>query len=66
MKSIKKCAGRSAVSSSILISVFPLLVSVLVDIASSRVGLKICAITTEIKKYNSTQLSRRRGKDMIK
>ena len=35
------------------ISVFDFLVGVSIGIASSAVGLKICAITAAIKKYNS-------------
>ena len=37
----------------VVISAFASLVSVPVDITSSALGLKICAVTTSIKKYKS-------------
>ena len=43
----------SAVNSFVSISPFVSLVSDPVGIASSAVGLKMCALTTEIKKYKS-------------
>ena len=52
----------SAVSGYVWISVFASLVGVLVGIAGSTVRLKIC-----VKKLKSiTQLSKRKGKSMVK
>ena len=61
MKSIKKCVGFwmtlniflffvSAVSDCVTISAFDTLFGIPLDIASSAVGLKICAITAENRK----------------
>ena len=54
-----------AVSGCASIFSFASLLRVPVGIASSAVGLRICAITAEAKKYIS-QLSRKGGKNMIK
>ena len=54
----------SAVSGYISISTFASLVCVPVGIASSAVGIKLCAIIAEIKKYN--QLSGKGRKSMTK
>ena len=54
----------STVSCCISISSFAPLVDVPVDIVSSAVGLKICAITAGIKKYKS--IIKKREKSMIK
>ena len=43
----------ATITGCIWISVFDFLVGVSIGIASSAVGLKICAITAAIKKYNS-------------
>ena len=43
----------STVTGSVSISAFASLVAILIGIACSAVGLKICAITAEIKKYKS-------------
>ena len=54
----------SAVSGCVSISAFDSLVSVSLGIASSAVGLNICAITQKLEILG--QLSRKRGKTMIK
>ena len=54
----------SAVSGCVSISAFDSLVSVSVGIASSAVGLNICAITQKLEILG--QLSRKKGKTMIK
>ena len=54
----------SAVSGCVSISAFDLLVSVSLGIASSAVELNICAIIQKLKVLG--QLSRKRGKSMIK
>ena len=54
----------SAASGCVSISAFDLLVSVLLGIASSAVGLNICAVTQKLEVLG--QLSRKRGKSMIK
>ena len=54
----------SAVSGCVSISAFDSLVSVSLGIASSAVGLNICAITQKLEILG--QLSRKRGKSMIK
>ena len=43
----------STVTGCILISAFAFLLSIPIGIASSAIGLKICAITARIKQYNS-------------
>ena len=48
------CIFASAVTGCVSIYVFPSLVGIPISIASSAEGLKICAITTGIKKYKST------------
>ena len=50
----------SAVSGFVLISEFTSLLSVPVDIASSAVGMKNCAVPEKIKKYQS--LIRKKGR----
>ena len=55
----------SAVSGCVSISASTLLVRVPVGIASSVVGLKICAITTGIKKYKSIIKKKRKNHDKI-
>ena len=54
----------SAVSGCVLTSAFASLVGVPVGFASSAVGMKICAITTRIKKYES--IIKKKKKSMIK
>ena len=54
----------SSVSGCVSISAFDSLVSVSLGIASSAVGLNICAITQKLEILG--QLSRKRGKSMIK
>ena len=41
----------SAITGCVSVSAFALLVGVLVDTASSTVGIKVCAITSGINKY---------------
>ena len=55
----------SAVSGCVSISAFASLVGVPIRIASSAVGLKICAITAEIKKYKSIMKKRKKKHDKI-
>ena len=43
----------SAITGFVSISAFFFLFGTLVGMASSAIGLKICVITTQIKKYNS-------------
>ena len=54
----------SAVSGCLSKSAFASFVEVFVGTASSAVGLKICTITTAIKKYKS--IIKKRGKSMVK
>ena len=55
----------STVTGSVSISAFASLVAILIGIACSAVGLKICAITAEIKKYetivNKKQKKKKKG-----
>ena len=55
----------SAISGCVSISPFASLVGVPVGIASSAVGLKICAITAGIKKCNSIIKKKRKKHDKI-
>ena len=55
----------STVTGCVLISTFASLVAVPVDITSSAVGKKICAITTGIKKYKSIITKKKRKHDKI-
>ena len=59
------CAFVSAISGCVSISPFASLVGVPVGIASSAVGLKICAITAGIKKCNSIIKKKRKKHDKI-
>ena len=43
----------STITGCILISTFTSLLGILIEITSSAIGLKICAITAGIKKYKS-------------
>ena len=43
----------SSVSGFILVSLFPSLIGVSLGIASSAVGIKICVISAEFKKYKA-------------
>ena len=56
----------SAVSACVPISAFASLVGVPLSIVSSAVGIKNFAITAGIKIVKKNQLSRKRGKIMIK
>ena len=53
----------STVSGCVSVSAFASLVCVPVGIASFAVGIKICAITAEIKKYNSIIKKKRKKND---
>ena len=55
----------STVTGCVSISVFASLFSVPVGITSSAVGIKICAVTAEIKKYKSI-IKKKKRKSMIK
>ena len=55
----------SAVSGFVSISAFSSLVGVPIGIKSSAVALKICAITTGIKKYYSIIKKKRKKQDKI-
>ena len=55
----------SAVNGGVSVSVFASLVCVAVGITSSSVGLKICAITTGLKKYNSIIKKEKKKNDKI-
>ena len=55
----------SAVNGCVSVSVFAPLVCVAVGITSSSVGLKICAITTGLKKYNSIIKKEKKKNDKI-
>ena len=55
----------SGVNSCVSVSVFASLVGVSVGIASSAVGIKICAITTGIKKYKSIIKKKKKNHDKI-
>ena len=70
VKNVKNCVGFKllflfAVGGCVSISEFSLLVRVPVVIASSAVKLKICAITTGIKKYKSIISKKRKKHDKI-
>ena len=76
MKSIQECVGLqstlniffflvSDVSGCVSISAFPSLIGVPVSIASSTLGLKICAITVGIKKHKSIIKKKRKQLDKI-
>ena len=76
MKSIQECVGLqstlniffflvSDVSGCVSISAFPSLIGVPVTIASSTLGLKICAITVGIKKHKSIIKKKRKQHDKI-
>ena len=76
MKSIQECVGLqstlniffflvSDVSGCVSISAFPSLIGVPVSIASSTLGLKICAITVGIKKHKSIIKKKRKQHDKI-
>ena len=52
----------SAISSCVSISAFTSLIVIPVGIASSAVGLKICGITSGIKKSKSSQYNKKRKK----
>ena len=53
----------STVTGCISISVFASLVTVLVGITNSAVGIKICAITAGIKKYKSILKKKKKKRD---
>ena len=53
----------STVSGCVSVSAFASLVCVPVGITSFAVGIKICAITAEIKKYNSIIKKKRKKND---
>ena len=53
----------SAISGRVSISAFASLIGVLVGFASSAVGLNICVITAEIKKYESIIKKNRKKRD---
>ena len=55
----------STVTGCISISVFASLVAIPVGITSFAVGIKICAITSEIKKYNSIIKKMKKKHDKI-
>ena len=50
----------SAVSGCVSISAFALLAGISVGVASSAIGLKVCAITAGIKKYKSVIKKKRK------
>ena len=56
----------SVVTGYVIISDFPTLFGVPVDIASSRIGLNICRITAENKKYKSFIAKKKNRKNIIK
>ena len=56
----------STVTGSVSISAFASLVAILIGIACSAVGLKICAITAEIKKYESIVNKKQKKKNKKK
>ena len=58
-------AFDSAVSVCVSNSVFASLISVPIGFASSTVGIKICEITSEIKKYMSVIKKKRKKHDKI-
>ena len=62
MKNIKKCVGLSITSN---MSTFASLTGVGVGIASSAVGLEICALTAGIKKYKSIIKKKTKNRDKI-
>ena len=55
----------SAITGSVSISAFAWLVGIPIGTRSSVVGLKICALTTAIKKYKSTIKKKRKKQDKI-
>ena len=55
----------SAVTGSVSISAFASLVGIPIGIATSAVGLKICVITAEIKKYKSIIKKKKKKLDKI-
>ena len=55
----------SAISGCVSNSAFASIVRALADIGSSAVGLKICAITAEIKKYKSIIKKKHKKHDQI-
>ena len=56
---------KTTVISCISISAFVSLFSILVGIKSSSVGIKMCAITAEIKKYKSIINEKKKKHDTI-
>ena len=54
----------STITGCILISTFTSLLGILIEITSSAIGLKICAITAGIKKYKS--IIKKKKRSMIK
>ena len=55
----------STITECISISASPILISILTGITSSAIGLKICAITEGIEKYNSTIKKKKKKHDKI-
>ena len=55
----------STITGCVSISTFAFLVRIQIGIASSTIGLKICVITTGIKKYKSIIKKRRKRHDKI-
>ena len=55
---------NSTVSGCVSISAFAFLAGIAIGITSSAIGLKICVITAEIKKYES--IIKKRKRSMIK
>ena len=55
----------STITVCVSISAFASLVSIPIGITSSAIGLKICATTAGIKKYNSI-IKKKKKKDLIK
>ena len=54
----------SAITGCVSISAFASLVGISLGITSSAIGVKICVITTRIKKYKSK--NKKKGRSMIK
>ena len=54
----------SAITGCVFISAFASLFGISIGIASSPIGLKLCVITTGIKKYKS--IIKKKGRSMIK